>query len=53
MVLNPTYKEHSVSVDLGKCSGLKKVKSYLTDQDNDVKEVEVSWWRGIASLLRR
>ena len=49
VVLNSTYKEHSVSVDLGKCSGVKKVKAYLTVQDNDVEEVEVSWRRGIAT----
>jgi hypothetical protein len=49
VVLNPTYKEHSVSVDLGKCSGVKKVKAYLTDQYNDIEEVEVSWRRGVAT----
>jgi len=49
VVLNPTYEEHSVSVDLGKCLGVKKVKAYLTDQENDVEEVEVSWRGGVAT----
>jgi len=49
VVLNPTYKERSVSVDFGKCSGVKEVKAYLTDQDNDVEEIKVSWRRGVAT----
>jgi hypothetical protein len=49
VVLNPTYEEHTVSVDLGKCLGVKKVKTYLADQENDVEEVEVSWRRGVAT----
>jgi hypothetical protein len=49
VVLNPTYEKHSVSVNFGKCSGVKKVKAYLTDQDHDVEEVKVSWRRGVAT----
>jgi hypothetical protein len=49
VVLNPTYKELSVSVDLGKCLGVKEVKAYLTDQENDIEEVKVGWRRGIAT----
>ena len=49
MVLNPTYEERKVSVDMGKCSGVKKVKAYLTDEDHDMEEVKISWRRGVAT----
>jgi hypothetical protein len=49
VVLNPSYEERKVSVDLGKCSGVKKVRAYLTDEENDMEEVEVSWRRGVAT----
>lgn len=49
VILNPNYEARKVAVDLGKCSGVKKVKAYLTDQDNDMKEIEVSFRRGIAT----
>ena len=49
VVLNPSYEERKVSVDLGKCSGVKKVRAYLTDQEHDMEEVRVSWRRGVAT----
>lgn len=50
VILNPGYEEQKVSVDFGKkCEGVKKVRAYLTDAENDVSEVEVSWRRGVAS----
>lgn len=49
VILNPTYEGRKVSVDFGKCSGVKRVKAYLTDQDNDIKEVKISWRRGVAT----
>jgi hypothetical protein len=49
VVLNPTYEERKVSVDLGKCSGMEKVTAYLTDGDHDMEEVKVSWRRGVAT----
>lgn len=50
VILNPTYEGQKVTVDLGKCSGIKKVKAYLTDQDNDMKGVKVTWGRGVATV---
>jgi hypothetical protein len=49
VVLNPTYEARKVSVDLGKCSGVKKVRAYLTDEERDMEEVAVSWRRGVAT----
>ena len=49
VVLNPNYEERKVSVDLGKCSGVKKVKAYLTDEEHDMEEVRISWRRGVAT----
>ena len=48
VVLNPSYEWRKVSVDLGKCSGVKNVKAYLTDEGHDMEEVNVSWRRGVA-----
>lgn len=49
VILNPSYEKRKVSVDFGKCSGVKKVKAYLTDQEHDMEEVKVSWRRGVAT----
>lgn len=49
VVLNPNYEARKIAIDLGKCSGVKKVKAYSTDQENNMEEVEVSFRRGVAT----
>lgn len=51
VLLNAGYEARRVSVDFGrKCKGVRKVRAWLTDGDNDVSEVEVNWRRGVADV---
>lgn len=51
VLLNAGFEARRVSVDFGrKCKGVRKVRAWLTDGENDVREVEVNWRRGVADV---
>ena len=43
VVLNPLREGRALEVALGDCEVAEGVKAYVTDQENDMREVQVAW----------